>query len=220
MDSVPWMSLKTRSERSRWLRSAQTPRPRLRVLAWCVASKVGRVTGRRPLLRAVAGHGLVGHAGRRRFRRDDQPPAAAATHLSAFTSGGSRLVGGPLVSRPLLVRGAPALAGDLALLFRRHRREPSSLFTFSSIHRSASVLLVPGRANDIGTLAGRFRRWILDLRRSRLVERGLRGFVRVFVRVVVARVLIVCAHRHPRVYQTLCHAPPGGAAVSSPTSAS
>src|SRR5207247_6342482 len=105
---------------------------------------------------------LVGSAGRRRLRRDDQPPAASAAHLPALTSGGSRFVGGPLVGRPLFVRRAPALAGDLALLFRRHRREPSSLFPFSSIHRSASVLLVPGRANDIGTLAGRFRRWILD----------------------------------------------------------
>jgi hypothetical protein len=41
------------------------------------------------------------------------------------------------VSRALFVRRAAALAGDLALLFGRHRREPTPFFAFSCSHRSA-----------------------------------------------------------------------------------
>jgi hypothetical protein len=57
--------------------------------------------------------------------------------LPAFSAGVARLVGGPFVRRPLFMRRATAFAGDLALLFRGHRRETSSFFPFSCIHYSA-----------------------------------------------------------------------------------
>jgi hypothetical protein len=43
------------------------------------------------------------------------------------------------MGRPLFVRRAAALAGDLALLLRGHRCESSPFFTFSCIHFPASV---------------------------------------------------------------------------------
>src|SRR5438093_8152413 len=71
--------------------------------------------------------------------RNDEPPAAATTDLTAFAAGRTRLVGGPFVSRALLVRGAPAFAGDLALLFGRHRCAPSTLFALSCIDATPPV---------------------------------------------------------------------------------
>src|SRR3989442_15025520 len=83
----------------------------------------------------------VGDAGRRRgIRRDDEPSAAATTHLAAFAAGVTRFIGGPFVRRPFFVSGTTALARNLPLLLGRHRREPSSFFTFCT-HRSASVCL-------------------------------------------------------------------------------
>jgi hypothetical protein len=68
-----------------------------------------------------------------------KPSAPTPAHLTALAPGVSRLVGGPLVRSSLLVSGAATLAGDLALLFPRHRRETSSFFPLSNIHRCASV---------------------------------------------------------------------------------
>src|SRR5262249_53932980 len=69
------------------------------------------------------------------FWRNDQTATTPATHLAAFATSGSRFVRGPFMSRAFFVRGAPTLAGDLALLLGRHRCETSSFFTFSCIHR-------------------------------------------------------------------------------------
>src|SRR5689334_12807524 len=131
------MSLKARTARSRSPPArAPSRRPRPRVLPLLVASKASAppsrllcTGGRRPFRRSCRC--------RRRFRRNDQTSAAAAAHLAALASRVARLVGGPLVGGPLLVRRPPALAGDLALLLRGHRREASSFLTLSCIHRSA-----------------------------------------------------------------------------------
>jgi hypothetical protein len=74
---------------------------------------------------------------RRRFAwrfRDDEAPASAAADLTALASCVPRFVGCPFVRRSLFMRGAPTLAGDLALLFWRHRRKPTTFFPFRCIH--------------------------------------------------------------------------------------
>jgi hypothetical protein len=80
--------------------------------------------------------------------------------------------------------GATALAGNLTLLFSRHRRESTPFFAFTCSHRSALRLIANPCTNDVRTLQTWFRRWILDPRRTRLVERRLRYVVRVLVLVV------------------------------------
>src|SRR5262245_40195137 len=104
------MSRKTlTSERSRSPpRRAPVPRPRLRVWPLFFASKVvGRAP---PLVRTVCARigRLDADQIRHRCRvgrRGDEPAATAATHLTTLPASGSRLVGGPLVSCPLLVCG-------------------------------------------------------------------------------------------------------------------
>src|SRR5438045_769457 len=128
------MSLKTRTARSRSPPArAPSRRPRPRVLPLLVASKASAPPGR---LLCTSGRRPFWSGRRRRFRRYDQTSAAAAAHLAALASRVARLVGGPLVGGPLLMRRPPALAGDLALLLRGHRREASSFLTLCT-HRSA-----------------------------------------------------------------------------------
>src|SRR5690349_13921625 len=88
----------------------------------------------------VGRRGLIGRARRWRFRWNDEPAASAAAHLAAFAACRARFVRRPLVGGSLLVCGPTALARDLPLFFRGHRREPSPFFAFSSTHRSPSVL--------------------------------------------------------------------------------
>src|SRR6202158_3215979 len=72
------------------------------------------------------------------------PAATVPACLGAFAARGSRFVGRPFVGGALDVGRAAALAGDLALLLRRHRCESASLLASWSVHRFASVLrLVP-----------------------------------------------------------------------------
>src|SRR5437899_4907384 len=150
----------------------------------------------------VGRHGLIGGGRRRRVGRSDEPTPAAAAHLSAFAASRARLVRGPFMGRPLLMSRAAALARDLALLLGGHRRKSSPLFTFSSSHGSASVLLVVDvPPHDVGTLAVRLRGWILHRQRTRLVSRRL-GRLIVFL---VARILAVPGHGTPaiiKVYAT------------------
>src|SRR5215208_680404 len=75
-----------------------------------------------------------------------EPSAAATADLPALAAGRSRFVGRPFVRGPLLMCRAAALARDLALLLRRHRREPAAFFPFtcrttvrSIIHDSFSL---------------------------------------------------------------------------------
>jgi hypothetical protein len=83
--------------------------------------------------------GAVVVDGRHRLRRDDKTSTTTPADLTALAAGISRFVGGPLVGRAFLVRGASALAGDFALFFGRHRSEATAFFTLSSIHRYPSV---------------------------------------------------------------------------------
>src|SRR5215213_878805 len=62
--------------------------------------------------------------------RHDKASASAAADLTALAAGIARFVGCPLVGRPFFVGGAAAFACDLALFFRRHRRESPTFFTF------------------------------------------------------------------------------------------
>src|SRR4029079_13425552 len=180
--SVPRMSLKTRTVRSRSRRGrAATQRPRPRVLP-LVASKASTRSSRS--LRT--GHCTLsaGCGGRCRFRRNDETPASTAANLTTLTSRVARLVGGPFVRRPLLVRRSAALAGDLALLLRGHRREASTFLTLSSIHQSPlrCLRLRPKmRANCVGALLAGLRRGSLEAWGTGLVERRFRRFVRIFV---------------------------------------
>ena len=70
----------------------------------------------------------------------DETAAAAAADLPALAAGRSRFLGRPLVSRPLLMGGAPALARDLTLLLRRHRGEPAAFLAFSRLVRPLSII--------------------------------------------------------------------------------
>src|SRR6185436_1975956 len=58
--------------------------------------------------------------------RNDQATTSAAAYLTALAAGRPCFVSGPFVRCTLFMRRAPALAGDLALLFGRHRRKPST----------------------------------------------------------------------------------------------
>jgi hypothetical protein len=66
-----------------------------------------------------------------------EPAAAAAADLTAFPAGRTCFLRGPLVSGALLMRGAPALAGDLALLLGGHRGKATTL---SALARVACLL--------------------------------------------------------------------------------
>src|SRR5436190_22540029 len=122
------MSLKTRSEHSRWPpRRAPEPTPRLRVLPLLVASKASACPGRSlDTIRrqTIANLGDVARRNGCRSRipgRNDKTAAATSAYLTAFATGISRLVGGPFVGSTLFMRGASALTGDFALLLGRHR---------------------------------------------------------------------------------------------------
>jgi hypothetical protein len=52
----------------------------------------------------------------------------AAAYLAPFAAGGTGLVGGEPVAFAALVRGAPAFAGNAALLFGRHGGETAAAF--------------------------------------------------------------------------------------------
>src|SRR5262245_28030951 len=153
-DSVPWMSLKKRSERPpALLRAVTGPRPRLRVLPLFVASRVTRSSGTKiflsnirlfpsgdcpPFPTTISLLLAVVVSGRDRLRRDDKASTTTPADLAALSAGISRFVGGPFVGRPLFVRGASALTGDLALFFWRHRSESAAFLAFSCIHRQTS----------------------------------------------------------------------------------
>jgi hypothetical protein len=70
-------------------------------------------------------------------RRDEQTPATAAADLTALASRVAGFVGRPFVRGAFFVRGATALAGDLTLLFGRHRSKTTP-FLANSVH---SILL-------------------------------------------------------------------------------
>jgi hypothetical protein len=73
---------------------------------------------------------------RRDLGRFHQPAAATAADLAALAPGVAGFVGRPFVCSPLLVCGAPALAGDLALFLRGHRSEPAAFLALSVVHRT------------------------------------------------------------------------------------
>jgi hypothetical protein len=100
------------------------------------------------------------------------------------------------VSGALLVSGAAAFAGNLALLFRGHRRETSPFFAFSCIHYWTSVFLnarVRAMPNHVRTFVRGLWGRILDARGTRLVGRCLRSVVGVAVALVPIR--IACRRR-------------------------
>src|SRR5438034_410297 len=120
---------------------ARVPRLRLGVVALAVASKAsGRAGSLGMIARRDVGSRAGGRSGRLR-RGDDQPASAAATDLPALAPGGARLVGCPFVGRALFMSSATTLAGDLTLLFRRHRRKASTLFPLTCIHATPPVFL-------------------------------------------------------------------------------
>ena len=80
---------------------------------------------------AGARRGCVSH--RHVGWRNDQPSASTAAHLAALAAGRTRFVRAPFVRCAFFVRGATALAGDLALLFGRHRSKTAS-FLANSVH--------------------------------------------------------------------------------------
>src|SRR3954467_3449169 len=89
---------------------------------------------RRPAIIAIADWivplstpSALGGRGARLAVAHETTAAAAADH-AALATGRSCLFGGPLVGRTLGVRCAPTLAGNLALLLRRHGREAAALF--------------------------------------------------------------------------------------------
>ncbi len=173
--SAPWMSLKNRSVRGlQPRRPAPAHRPRLRVLPWFVASKVGRAfVARMPLLSpAISGRFGGWRAGR--FLGHDHPTTAAAADLPAFTTGGTGLVSRPLVCGTFLVRSAAALAGDFALLFGRHRSKSPAFLSLSAGRHCCASVKWSARPGHVGSLRSRFRRWVLNARGARLVERRLR----------------------------------------------
>src|SRR5581483_6933343 len=109
------------------------------------------VSAREPLLGSVDDIPALGcparlrTSRRRGLRRLDQTSAPAATDLPAFAARQPSFVRRPLMRGALLMRGAPALARNLALLFRRHRREAPSLFALCSHVRPSRTLPVPRR---------------------------------------------------------------------------
>src|SRR3954471_15210723 len=129
------MSLKSRSVRGRsppWRVSAR--RARLRVFPLLVASKAfprskgsfGTIIRRFVRRRRI----LLRHLG-----GNDKPPPSATADLTALSTCVARFVGRPFVGRAFFVRRAASLAGDLSLLFGRHRRETPPLFAFTCSHR-------------------------------------------------------------------------------------
>src|SRR4051794_39885658 len=128
------MSLKTRSERGRPPpRRATARRSWLRVLPLFVASKT--FPGSNRSFGTVFRRRICDHTGRRRLAGNDQTSASAAADLPALAARIAGFVRGPLVRGALFVCRAPAFAGDLALLFRGHRREPTPFLAFSCSHR-------------------------------------------------------------------------------------
>src|SRR3954447_3793735 len=57
-----------------------------------------------------------------------QTTATTAADLATLAAGQPGFFGRPFVRGALQMRGAPALAGDLALLFGGHRRKSPALF--------------------------------------------------------------------------------------------
>jgi hypothetical protein len=76
-----------------------------------------------------------------------QSSATTATDLATLATGRARFVGRPLVCGALLVRRAATLAGDLALLLRRHGCEPAS-FLASFFHGLSPCSGPPTHAPD------------------------------------------------------------------------
>src|SRR6185369_3936509 len=96
------------------------------------------VTGLVPCTRRVAPcarRDSLLHAGPRRVRlrhlrrRNDQASTSATADLTALAARRARFLGRPLVSGPLQVRGPAALAGNLTLLVRGHRRKPTAVLS-------------------------------------------------------------------------------------------
>src|SRR5580765_4546575 len=145
--SAPWMSLKSRSVRVRSPpRRASTHRSRRRVLPLLVASKAfARSNGS---FCTIFRRTFRSRLWLRRVGRNDEPASSAAAHLTALAAGVSGLIGGPLVSSSLLVRSAPSLAGNLALLLGRHRRESPPFLAFTCSHRLSLRI----RANTLPNL--------------------------------------------------------------------
>src|SRR4029079_11377012 len=83
---------------------------------------------------SLLARGLHGRTHLRLGRRFDQAAAAATADLATLAPRVAGLVGGPLVSGPLLMGGASALAGDLALLLGGHGGEAPAFLAFI-VHR-------------------------------------------------------------------------------------
>ena len=106
--------------------------------------RIGRPGTATPPPWPSSGNGVA--SGRRIGRR--QLAAAATAHLPTLASGRTGFVGRPLVGGAFFMRSSPALAGNLALLFRGHRRESAALFSFSSHgHSSVDDAPFPGTDN-------------------------------------------------------------------------
>src|SRR6266496_5498214 len=131
------MSLKSRTAQPRSPpRRTRLPKPRQRVLPLLIASNV---VARAPLFDTVNRKTLAGRAqGFRTLWRcsrlgiQNQTAAAPATDLTALAAGIAGFVCSPFVGSPLFVGGASAYAGDLALLFGRHRRKSPTFLAFSN----------------------------------------------------------------------------------------
>jgi len=74
-----------------------------------------------------------------------EPATAATAALATLTASRTCFVRGPLVSRPFLVGGATALAGDLALLLATHRSKSATFFA-RSVHNT--LLMIRSRLRD------------------------------------------------------------------------
>jgi len=101
---------------------------------------------------------------RRLRRRNDQTSASPAADLTALAARRARLLGRPLVSGPLQVRGPAALAGNLTLLVRGHRRKPTAVFA-NIAHDSLPVSVVrwpsmPDDPNYAGWVTSGVPAWI------------------------------------------------------------
>jgi hypothetical protein len=87
------------------------------------------------LLHAAGRRRFGGYGWRRWLGRDDKTSTPAAAYLTTLAAGIPCFISCPFMSRAFFVRRAAAFAGNLALLLRRHRCEPSTFFPFSVIHR-------------------------------------------------------------------------------------
>jgi hypothetical protein len=112
-----------------------------------------------------------------------QAPTATSADLTTLPSGGSSFLGGPLVGGALFVGRPAALARNLTLLFRRHRRKSAPLLASSALISSVVNILhggprysCPPPPCDVRNL-----NWLRPGDRCWLVGRPLGRIIRHFV---------------------------------------